>query len=104
MSAPLEFIIGVTAAALIGVWSVTVLLHKAVEDTAQTQQETLVQCDREDEVAKCIAKILGEKKVLTSEERVERVEIMAERIKTRLDALERAMKEKKDTSQDSSGR
>lgn len=103
MSAPLELIIAVTAATLIGVGSVTVLLHKAVDDTAQAYEEKVVQCDR-DEVAKCKVTILGEKKALTSEERVERVEIMAERIKARLDALENAMKEKKGSSQDSSGR
>lgn len=103
MSLPMETILGITAAALIGVGGMVVILPKASQDTAKP--EVCKEYER-DEAGKCTVKILGQKTEttteMTTEERVKRVEMMAETIKERLDSLEEILKEKKDTSRVSS--
>ncbi len=110
MSLPIETILGITAATLIGVGSMVVILPKTAKDTAPSE-ERYIQCieTEKDEAGKCTVKILGQRvrtitSEMTTEERVRRVEMMAETIKEKLDSLEKTLKEKKDSSQDSSSR
>lgn len=109
MSLPIETILGITAAALIGVGSMVVILPNTAKDTAPS--EKTIQCveTEKDEAGKCTVKILGQRVRVTSgemstEERVTRVEIMAEEIKEKIDSLEEKLREKKDSSQGSSNK
>jgi len=110
MSLPIETILGITAATLIGVGSMVVILPKTTKDTAPPKENS-IQCTEteKDEAGKCTVKILGQRAPATSggmstEERVTRVEIMAEEIKEKIDSLEEKLREKKGTSRDSSNR
>lgn len=106
MSFQLELIIGATAAALIGVGSLVVVLPKLTTEDV-VEPTPVVQCDGIGEVAKCKIVIQGETTVpegTTTEEKIENVERMAEKIKARLDALEQNLPDKKTTSPASSSR
>lgn len=105
MSAPLEFIIGITAATLIGVGSVIVVLDtNARKHEPETEQK--VECVYQGEKVRCTPRILEETKEETSvvglittkpvvEMRIERVEDALEKIAKRLDQIEKKVGEEK---------
>lgn len=92
MSPPIETILALTAATLIGVGSLVVILPKTtVEDAAK--HEVKIQCESQDEGGKCleVMKLTPEEieeKMLTQKERMERIEKAVENIKEKLDRLE----------------
>lgn len=93
MTTPMETILALTAATLIGVGSLVVILPKTtIEDAAK--HEVKIQCESQDEGGKCleVMKLTPEEieeKMLTQKERMERIEKAVENIREKLDRLEK---------------
>lgn len=108
MSPPIEFILSVTAATLIGVGSIVVVLDTtAKKPAAGTEKNVECVVVHQGETVKCIPKILGETEITPApgsvtttppvvEKRIERVEDALDKIMKRLDQIEKKVEEKKE--------
>ena len=110
MSIPIETILGVVAASLIGVGSVVVVLDTTARHAAHDKENPQVECIQQGETLKCIPKIqpvtvvpgvttpATSGSVMTTPpvaaERIEKVEETLDRIMMRLDRIEEKVEKK----------